>query len=200
LINVAEIFPEAFTLGPGKRFIIWVQGCCFNCRGCISPEYQSLENKNPMAVDYLKKLILSIQDLEGITISGGEPMLQAGMLVKLVEMVKRERSLSWICFTGFKLEELLQEKAADRLSLLSQVDVLIGGRYEEELNDNIGLRGSSNQGIHFLSGIYKDLKEEFYSGERKMQIRIDEAGILAAGVPPVGFKQDLKQIVREFDQ
>jgi anaerobic ribonucleoside-triphosphate reductase activating protein len=39
LLNVAEICPATHTLGPGQRFVVWVQGCCFKCRGCVSPDW-----------------------------------------------------------------------------------------------------------------------------------------------------------------
>ncbi len=46
LLNIAEICPATRTLGPGQRFVIWVQGCCFNCCGCISPEWIPQEVAN----------------------------------------------------------------------------------------------------------------------------------------------------------
>ena len=83
LLNVAEICPATRTLGPGQRFVIWVQGCCFNCRGCISPDWIPQKQANLVDPVRLANYILSIPSTEGLTISGGEPMLQAAALSEL---------------------------------------------------------------------------------------------------------------------
>ncbi len=83
LLNVAEICPATRTLGPDQRFVIWVQGCCFNCRGCVSPDW--IPQKQAILIDpvRLADYIVSIPGTEGLTVSGGEPMLQAGALSEL---------------------------------------------------------------------------------------------------------------------
>ncbi len=195
-LNIGAIYPCAKTLGPGKRFAIWVQGCLFDCPECYSPEWRSVKIKCLLPLSALAEHILRTPGLEGVTLSGGEPMLQASALFKLIKIVRKSRSLSLICYTGFTLKQLRRQGHPDRTALLGQIDVLIDGKYTPSLNDNQGLRGSANQTIHFLTGIYADRKVEFISARRAIQIHVDEDGLLAVGVPPQGFAKDLKRIVK----
>ena len=59
-LNIAEICPATRTLGPGKRFVIWVQGCCFNCPGCVSPEWILQEKATLVNVKRLGEYILLV--------------------------------------------------------------------------------------------------------------------------------------------
>jgi anaerobic ribonucleoside-triphosphate reductase activating protein len=70
-------------LGPGNRFALWVNGCKKSCDGCIVP--RSTYTNNFVSVDDLAKLILSQDNIEGITISGGEPFLQSEAIFHLIE-------------------------------------------------------------------------------------------------------------------
>ena len=195
-LNIGAIYPFAQTLGPGRRFVIWVQGCLFDCPECYSPEWRSVKEKRLVPLPALVEHILRTPNLEGLTLSGGEPMLQAAALTKLITAIRKKRPLSLICYTGFTLKQLRHQGCPNRTALLDQIDVLIDGRYAPSLNDNQGLRGSTNQAIHFLTGIYADRKAEFISGRRAIQIHVDEEGLLAVGVPPQGFAKDLKRILK----
>ena len=77
------------VLGPGVRYVVWVQGCKRRCPGCINPLGQPLsENGYWKSVAALEQDILHVEGLTGITISGGEPFLQAEALAKLVKLIK----------------------------------------------------------------------------------------------------------------
>ena len=77
IINLLEICPDGCrTLGPRLRYVIWTQGCPFNCKGCISPEGQPVDANNIVTVDALAEDIVSRTELTGLTISGGEQFLQ----------------------------------------------------------------------------------------------------------------------------
>ena len=99
LLNLAEICPATHTLGPGQRFAIWVQGCCFHCGNCISPEWIPQQAANLVEPSTLAKTILSVPGTEGVTISGGEPMLQAAALCELSINLRQDSDLSIICFS-----------------------------------------------------------------------------------------------------
>ena len=63
-------------LGPGKRFGIWVQGCPFSCAGCCAPDSQPFDAGELFEIPALRDLVLkSRPQIEGITVSGGEPTL-----------------------------------------------------------------------------------------------------------------------------
>ena len=168
LLNAAEICPATHTLGPGQRFVIWVQGCCFNCRGCISPDW--IPQKQATLVDpvQLADYILSVPGTEGLTVSGGEPMLQATALSELFTHLRQHRDISIMCFSGFTLEQLQAKSDPAINQVLTLIDVLIDGQYIPELNDNKGWRGSSNQVVHFLTN--RHLPESSLFTQRKRDV------------------------------
>lgn len=182
IINLLELCPDGCrTLGPGLRYVIWTQGCPFNCKGCISPEGKPVDANIIVSVDELAKDIVSRSSITGITISGGEPFLQYDSVLELLKMVKQERpEMDILIFTGFTLEKLVWEGAKEILKL---VDVLIDGPYIPEMNDGVGLRGSSNQKIHFLTSKLIKYKEEMESGPRKVEMDIQQGYTRVIGIP-----------------
>lgn len=185
-LNIAQICPATHALGPGKRFVIWVQGCPFNCPACIAPDWIPIKAAGIVSVQDLARRIIASEGLEGITISGGEPALQASGLARLLHDVKAQKpDLSAISFSGFTLEQLKKKAATDAgvAEFLNHLDVLIDGLYVKDLNDGLGLRGSSNQCIHFLTDRYTALKNSFESGLRQVEVHLLKNELLMVGVP-----------------
>lgn len=167
-LRVGYIKEGTRALGPGWRFVIWTQGCLRRCKDCISPEHQPLDGGYLVDTTDLADQICACHSIDGITISGGEPFLQAKALTDLLDKVNEVRpELTVLVFTGNQLEEMTD---ADSKALLSRIDLLIDGEYISELNDGKGLRGSSNQRFHFLTERLADCRDEFESGERKTEI------------------------------
>lgn len=186
MLNIASICPATRALGPGRRFVIWVQGCPFSCAGCVSPDWIPIETANVVAIEELARRITADDALEGITISGGEPALQSRELASLLSAVKAVRPhLSAIAFSGFTLEHLQRKVADDEgvAEFLGHLDVLIDGLYVEALNDGMGLRGSSNQRVHFLTDRYAGREAEFTSGQRQVEVHLLKDELLMVGVP-----------------
>ncbi len=191
LLNLAELCPATRTLGPGQRFVLWVQGCCFNCPGCISPDWIPQVSGTWVEPRLLAEKILSVPGIEGLTVSGGEPMLQAQALSELFAEV----DCSIICYTGFTLEQLQGKSDPAIARVLSQIDVLIDGLYIAELNDNQGWRGSSNQRVHFLTPRLLEEASTFCSRRRDVEIHLRNDSALMVGVPPRHFSDTFKQAV-----
>ncbi len=156
LINIADVDRYCRVLGPGTRYIIWVQGCLKKCKGCYNTEYQPLiENKIFDTKDIITD-ILKYKDknlLEGITFLGGEPLLQAIQLKEIAQAVK-EKNMTVLCYTGYKYNEIKNIK--DVHELLKYTDVLIDGDFQIDKKINKGFRGSSNQNIIFLTNKYQE--------------------------------------------
>ena len=202
LLNIAQICPETYTLGPGKRFALWVQGCPFSCGGCLAPDWIPFKNANVADVETVGNQILGIHDLEGITISGGEPMMQAQALADLVDCVRKlQPHLSVLVFSGFKLADLRKKADSDQgiAALLERIDVLIDGLYIEDLNDGRGLRGSSNQQVHFLTERYVYLAEQLTNGARKTEMHLMPAEILLVGIPTAVSLQSFHLIIEKLE-
>lgn len=148
-LNIAEICGESCSLGPGTRFILWVQGCPFSCQNCLAKSWIPFVPAQVYHCDELINMVCKNTDIDGITISGGEPMVQAEGLLNFLTGVKRKMPhLDIIIYTGFRMNQL---RSLEQIRLLQITDVLISGLYVDKLNDNKGLRGSSNQEIHYLT-------------------------------------------------
>ena len=156
------------ALGPGLRYVIWVQGCPFHCPHCETPEGRSFDPNIIMDVDELAEDVISRTGIEGITISGGEPFEQANALAAFLRKVHEVRpELTVISYTGYQYEQLTSDSAK---AYLSELDLLIDGHYVHELNDNKGIRGSSNQRLIFLSERLRNNEKELIDGKRKLEI------------------------------
>lgn len=158
-IRLHRFEPASRANGPGRRAVIWVQGCAFGCAGCFNPETHDSRQGEIWPVERLVDKILAVQDgLEGITISGGEPLYQHRALAALLEAIRANTSLSSLVFTGYDWGEL--QRLKDIQHFLSQVDVLIAGRYDASRRQAQSLIGSSNKTVHFLTNRYmmKDLE------------------------------------------
>jgi len=169
------------VLGPGLRYVVWTQGCPFHCAECATPGSRPITKDKEVSIIALARDILSQPDIKGITISGGEPFLQAASLANLLTMVLKERpELNVMVFTGYQVEDLTWPESQE---LLAHTDLLIDGPYRQELNDNQGLRGSSNQRLHFLTPRLLPWKEELNRGKRKVEFHVQNDRIKAYGIP-----------------
>ena len=195
LLNIAEICSATRTLGPGQRFAIWVQGCCFNCKGCVSPEWIPQTQATLIEPKKLAEMILSVPGTEGVRVSGGEPMLQAIALRELFIYLRQGRQISIICFTGFSLQQLQSQSDRAIDDILTLVDVLIDGQYIEQLNDNKGWRGSSNQVVHFLSPRHLSEASLFLERKRDVEIHLRHDSALMVGVPTDDFSKSFKRVI-----
>jgi len=141
--NVAE------SLGPGRRLVMWVRGCQRRCAGCISPELQKPGIAEPLG-PIVDKLLPLLADMDGLTISGGEPFDQAETLVALLDILRAQQDCEVLVYTGYTIEELHAGDAAWD-ALLQRIDLLIDGVFIEEQSNNLQWRGSDNQRVHLLS-------------------------------------------------
>jgi anaerobic ribonucleoside-triphosphate reductase activating protein len=189
---VAHIAKRCRVLGPGTRAVLWVQGCPIGCKGCLVPELQPFDGGIEAETEQLARIILSAEDIDGITLSGGEPFCQAGALVDLINKVRSVRDISVMSFTGYTLEQIMSAKDQAQMKLLKCLDILVDGPYVETLHSDLRWRGSSNQQVRFLTD--RDIASARVSEERGYQIEFDvdpEGRFLWAGIPPHGFREQL---------
>ncbi len=197
-LNVAMTRIVVDILGPGTRAVVWVQGCEGRCEKCISPKWRNKKPERLVTPEILADELLQNPDVTGLTLSGGEPMLQASGLAALVNRAREIRELSVITYTGYTLDELREEPPGPGVDeLLDATDVLIDGRFKISLEDNKGIRGSSNQRIHYLTDWIKPLDYDFVGREREAEIFVEDGGILVLGVPPSGLTQALRELGEE---
>ena len=145
-IRIAGIVPESYVDGEGIRFTIFMQGCLRNCRGCHNPETHALDGGKLLDTSEIIAEIKKNPLLTGITLSGGEPLLQIAPALELARAAKNLNLDVWL-YTGYKFEEI-PDAARE---LLKFTDVVVDGEYVEELRDlELQFRGSKNQRIIYL--------------------------------------------------
>lgn len=157
-INVGVFEPCVTTMGPGKRACLWVRGCAISCAGCSTPD---LIPDGPKTLRGMISMFGEIErakqehDIQGVSFSGGEPFDQAHVLAPLARFC-RLMGLSTLSWSGYTLEHLGSPQAPEgSKALLSHLDVLIDGPFDQSLIAKEPLRGSSNQRIHLLTDRYK---------------------------------------------
>ena len=141
MIRMYDRQDDVTSLGPGVRYTVWVQGCHKRCPGCISPQSRDLNGGYEMDVNVLAQEIID-SGRDGLTVSGGEPFLQATALAELIRLIRVQRDIGVIIYTGYTYETLRDSGDSGRTELLECCDLLIDGEYIEQLNDGKSLRGS----------------------------------------------------------
>ena len=154
-MNYAEIKYCDVANGPGVRTSLFVSGCSHHCPGCFNEIAWDFNYGKPFTQDTIDSIIESLKPdyIQGLTLLGGEPFEysnQRGLLplVRQVREVLPQKDI-W-CFTGFLFDkdiiENMCKKWKETNELLSYIDVLVDGRFVEELkNLNLKFKGSENQ-------------------------------------------------------
>jgi anaerobic ribonucleoside-triphosphate reductase activating protein len=198
VLVVADTHPDCRVLGPGSRFVVWVQGCPLSCAGCISPQWLPFDGGRSLHVDVLASQIVR-SAVDGLSISGGEPFAQAAALTKLVRAVRAQRDLSVLCYSGYTRNWLETRGSDAQHALLAELDILIDGPYSARLHSDLRWRASSNQRVHRLSD--RPLPDEpDTSAGLQMEVTPDGA-VTWLGVPPVpGFREDFEHALGLVDR
>ncbi len=154
----STLMRDSVVDGFGVRTVIWTQGCSHNCPFCQNPGTHDFSGGFSVSVEDVKKELDELRNQDGITLSGGDPLFQIEPVLEIARYAQSIGLNVW-CYTGFTYEEILAmgKKNAQYLEFLENVDVLVDGKFINELKDlNLLFRGSSNQR---LIDIKKTLKE-----------------------------------------
>ncbi len=156
-MNYANIKWFDISNGPGVRVSLYVSGCRNHCKNCFNPETWDFAYGEPFTRDTENSIIKAMipEYIKGFTLLGGDPFEpeNAEVLAPFMERLREQfPDKSFWCFTGYDYEaDLLTGKKGNPetvMRLLKTLDVLVDGRFVEELKDlNLLFRGSSNQRI-----------------------------------------------------
>jgi anaerobic ribonucleoside-triphosphate reductase activating protein len=146
---VGDYKPFVMVDGEGVRCSLYVSGCLFACEGCFNEAVWSFRYGTPYTSDLEDRILADLAQpyVQGLTLLGGEPFLNTGVCLEVVGRMRRElgRTKDVWAWSGYTFEELLLD-SEDKLALLREVDVLVDGRFREDLKDlRLQFRGSSNQ-------------------------------------------------------
>ena len=134
--------------GTGCRVSLWISGCEHCCKGCHNPETWWFDSGKPFTDEVKQKLfgVLSKPYIQGITLTGGDPLYSHVEVVELLKEIREkfpEKDV-WL-FTGFNIGFVQSHGFS---GVLNYVDVVVDGPYIEMLRDTtLAFRGSSNQTI-----------------------------------------------------
>lgn len=149
VVRIAGVAGESVVDGPGLRYVVFAQGCPHHCRGCHNPETWDPAGGREISVGELLDGVRGNPLLQGATLTGGDPFLQAGPLAELARRVK-EMGKDVITYTGYTWEQLLEMSEKDRevRDLLMNTDILVDGPFIQEQRDlKLLFRGSANQRV-----------------------------------------------------
>lgn len=174
--------------GPGKRFTLWTQGCSKGCVNCFNPETWNNKNNIVLSTSEIFEMIKDFE-LEGVTITGGDPFEQEEELLELLILISSlSLSKGVIVFTGFTYDEIRENKIREKCC--DYIDVLIDGRYEDNNRVTDCFKGSSNQNIIYFSS---KIKEEELIMDQEVEVSLSDGIISVTGFPSID-----KKFLREF--
>lgn len=184
-LNLSTIRMCTESEGPGRRFAIWCQGCLKKCAGCCNVDMQPFVKNKIVSVKDLEELILQAKreyQIEGISLLGGEPLLQAEGLAELTNWCQ-DNEISVVLFTGYTYEEILKTSNVYVHTILKGADIVVDGPFIQELYDTErDWVGSTNQNVIFLTSRYvKGI--EYEKQLRSMEFLVSEKEILMNGWP-----------------
>lgn len=156
-MNYAEIKKTDIANGEGVRVSLFVSGCRRHCKNCFNKVTWDFAYGKPFTEEVEKELLqaLSPDYIAGLTLLGGDPMEPENqrVLYPFVQKVRERLPNKTIwCYTGYTFKDgAIEEEQANcevTRGLISLFDVLVDGRFIEELKDiRLVFRGSSNQRI-----------------------------------------------------
>lgn len=181
-MQIDRVYFPSQTLGYGSRISMWLIGCPHHCFRCSNPELWVPDPSRDVSVEDLLQAILPyLSKADGVTITGGEPFLQSESLLQLLIELRKVFKGDILVFTGYTIRELSSNAVSQRC--LNYIDVLIDGKYEDDRNNNIGLRGSDNQTIHRLNPLFSSRYEGAESWKRNSQVVVCDNKIISIGIP-----------------
>lgn len=143
-IKIMGIAHNSVVDGVGIRDVIFTAGCPHHCYGCHNPETWNINNGK----DYtIQDIIKELNTHCNLTLSGGEPFIQAKQLTELIlEYKKIKPELNVWVYSGYTYEEIVKDPI--KLELLRQCNVLVDGHFElDKKIRGLKFRGSANQRI-----------------------------------------------------
>ena len=156
-MNYADIKIADVANGQGVRVSLFVSGCNHHCKGCFNAQAWDFNYGKEFSEEETERIINELKHpyVSGLSLLGGEPLEyqnQQGLL-PLLKRIKEELPEKNIwCYTGYKFDEDIVsnmfENWSETKELMSYIDVLVDGKFEEDKKDlRLKVRGSSNQRI-----------------------------------------------------
>ena len=195
------LIPASRANGPGLRAVVFFQGCSIGCPKCWNPSTHQFLGTEVTVDAAVQDVLRAHQEhtLEGVTFSGGEPMQQAGSLLRLIQCLHQQApELSFGMFSGYAEPELTKghywvwgdgsfEPRRKRLwqEIRACLDFAILGRFNQAQPSSLPLRTSRNQVLRLFSDRYTpaDFSEELIEVSIHEGGRAEVTGFPILGLP-----------------
>ena len=202
VLRLSRMHYPVTVLGFGRRVGIWFQGCSIGCAGCISKDTWESDGGHAATIDeVLEKCETwrSDGEVDGVTISGGEPFDQPVALRALLDALDRwfgsaRQSADLLCYSGYP-EQRLRERFPE---ILDRLDVVIPNPYVESRAPGGRWRGSSNQRLVPLTPLGRSRYGAMANQPETPEIQfVVDDGIWFIGIPRPGDMRALEEKLRE---
>ena len=191
VLRLGSYMVASVANGPGRRVVVWVQGCHRDCSGCCNPEFRPFdapcEEWDPIALADRIVADAAESGCRGLTLSGGEPLhrVHAEAVRALLRRVRETSTLDVFVFTGYTGEEIAHslDEFTAMTDSLHLIDMLIAGPYDATRQHDRGLVSSDNQVIVRNSHAFDDVSdEEVLNGKRIFEVRLIGGEIAVTGL------------------
>lgn len=180
MLRLHSIETMGLVDGPGIRTVFFLQGCPLRCLFCHNPDTQNPKNGKEVSVDFLvgkaKRMKPYFKNGGGITLSGGEPLLQAKELIELIDALKNENIHVCLDTSGVGNSKYYEE-------IIEKVDLIL-----------LDIKHFDNLGFKKMTGLSNDKLLKFMG-----YIEKSSTPILIRHVMVPGFtdsKEDMKGLVK----
>jgi anaerobic ribonucleoside-triphosphate reductase activating protein len=201
-LGLNKLHSGVTTLGYGNRLGIWFQGCSIGCPGCCSRDtWAAPDAGTTIELEEVLAWIakhLAEGHIDGISVSGGEPLDQAPALLTLLRQLQRyrigntqQRPLDILVFTGYPIATVEKQHAA----LLPLCDSIVAGPYREG-RPKAPLAGSNNQ-VHRLLSPLARKRYTNWQARKSLQVEFDGETLWMIGIPEKGDLEQFEQKLLE---
>ena len=147
-MNYDRYYTHDLVNGEGIRVTLFVTGCVHACAGCYNESTWDRKAGLPFTAQVQQELLDACENHDGLSLSGGDPLHPANRdaILKLCQAFKQRYPAKniWL-WTGYVFEEIAE------LEILSYIDVLIDGKFEQGQPTTLPWRGSKNQQVIWLN-------------------------------------------------
>ena len=163
-LRLLKTFKETIVDGIGLRYSLYFSGCTHKCKGCHNEYSWNPENGDTVTYEMLERIAEEINTnamLDGITISGGDPLFNPEDMIKILRFLKEKTGKDIWMYTGYTLEQIRKDEK--RNACLEYVDVLVDGPFIKQLyTPDLQFKGSSNQRIIKKREFKKEISEIYF--------------------------------------
>ena len=143
--RLSGIVNDSIVDGPGLRLAVFMQGCPYACPGCHNPDTHDPMGGREADTGEVQAMLRKNPLLDGLTLSGGEPLAQPEAAREMAAMAKAMGLNVW-CYTGDIFEHMIKQQDPAVMAALTLIDVLVDGPFlQAQKTLELDFRGSKNQ-------------------------------------------------------